>query len=142
MGGTHVFSDLWFHFNWHCKDDTPLISPEIEPALFGFIEDYCRKTKGAHFESVGGTEAHVHLLLSIEPFVTLSDFIGKLKGASAHDMNVRFASGSLHWQRGYGVVSFARSNLDAMRGYVRDQKEHHRHRTFKDVLERHNADDE
>ena len=95
MSGTHVFSDLWFHMNWHCKSDALMITPKIEPELFGQIEAYCSKIKSVHFNSVGGTETHVHLVLRAEPHVLMSDVVGKLKGASSHDMNARFGHDAL-----------------------------------------------
>ncbi|MDX9973065.1 MAG: IS200/IS605 family transposase [FCB group bacterium] len=136
-GSTHVFSEIYIHLNWHCKDDRPLIVPELEPALHEYIESYCRMVKGIHFKGVGGTEDHVHLLFQMEPFVTLSDFIGRVKGASSHEMNVRFGKAALDWQRGYGVVSFAARHLPGLMGYVEHQKEHHRCGTVRDLLEAH-----
>jgi REP element-mobilizing transposase RayT len=136
MHVTHVYSDLWFHLNWHCKDDLPLITTETEPVLYGFVEDYCRRVKGVFYEAMGGTETHIHLVFRAEPFVDLSEFIGKLKGSSAHFLNKRFHRDAMRWQRGYGLVTFAYRNLPAMCAYVRKQKEHHRARTANAVLEK------
>lgn len=38
------------------------------------------------------------------------------------------------WQGGYGVFSVSASNVPAVRGYVANQREHHRVRTFQDEL--------
>ena len=132
MSGTHVFSDLWYHVNWHCKDDACMITANLEPHLFSEIEAYCKKTKGIHFEEVGGTETHIHLLFRGEPFVTLSDFIGKLKGASAHDINARFGEDALRWQRGYGIFSVSPQYFDAVITYINNQAEHHKELSFQD----------
>ncbi|MBI3736882.1 IS200/IS605 family transposase [Candidatus Sumerlaeota bacterium] len=132
---THVFSQLLVHLNWHCKDDKPCIQGDLEKALYGYIESYCRKTKGIRFEGLGGTETHVHLAVQIEPFISISDWVGKLKGGSAHEMNEKFGRGSLQWQRGYGVVSFAKRDLPSVLKYVKNQKEHHRMGKLNRVLE-------
>ena len=63
--------------------------------------------------------------MGIEPFVTISDLVQELKGASAHEVNRRLGRKVLQWQRGYGVVSFGRGNLDWVLEYIRRQREHH-----------------
>ncbi|MFH1743472.1 MAG: IS200/IS605 family transposase [bacterium] len=132
---THVFSEVYLHLNWHCHKNAPMIRPEIESPIYEFIEQYCRKLKGIHFKGVGGTEDHVHLVFQIEPFVLLSDFVGKIKGATSHEMNVRFGADTLKWQRGYGIVSFSKKHLSAVLRYVENQEEHHRHGTINNALE-------
>ena len=135
QGSGHIFSEIYLHLNWHCHNDKPMIKPSIEPLLYEFLQGYCRKVKGIHFGKVGGTETHVHLVFQMEPFVHLSDFIGKIKGSSSHEMNEQFGAGTLQWQRGSGVVSFAKKNLPSMIRYVDNQKEHHKKGTIRDALE-------
>ena len=132
---THVLSRIYLHLNWRCKNDRPMINLKIEGLLREFIENYCRKTKGIDFLGFGGTGNHVHLVIQIEPFVHLSEWIGKVKGASSHHVNKALGSRSLEWQRGYGIVSFAQKNLRAVSRYVANQKEHHRKRTLNRILE-------
>ncbi|MBX3729890.1 MAG: IS200/IS605 family transposase [Candidatus Sumerlaeia bacterium] len=134
---THVFSEIYIHLNWHCKNDDPLIVPDMEPVLWDWIRNYSEKTKGVRHLQVGGTADHLHLLIQVQPFLCLSDWIGKIKGASAHEMNERFAPGALAWQRGYGAVSFARRDLPALERYVLKQKEHHGKNSTNRTLEIH-----
>ena len=141
-GSSHTHSEIFLHFNWHCLKDRNLIVPSVEPVLHAEIEEYCRKTKGAHFKGVGGTTNHIHLAVQLEPYVTISDFIGKVKGASSHEMNKRFGRDTIAWQRGYGVVSFATRNLPGVLKYVQRQKEHHANGTTRDALEKHGDWDE
>jgi putative transposase len=132
---THVFSEIFFHLNWHCKHDQPMIVPGMEPALFRFLGEYCDLTKGVRFLEVGGTETHIHLLLQMEPHLCPADFVGKLKGASSFDMNKSFGRGALQWQRGYGIVSFAGRDLPALKKYVLNQKQHHAKGSTREKLE-------
>lgn len=133
--GCHAFHEIFLHFNWHCLGNQPLITAAIESHLHGFIEEYCRKLPAVHFKRIGGTETHVHLVVQVEPTVCPSEFIGKVKGASSHEMNPLAGERFLQWQRGYGVVSFARRNLPAVIRYVDRQREHHGEGTVNDVLE-------
>lgn len=65
-GRAHALSEIHLHLNWHCKDDGPMITPEIEGRLHLFLEEYSRKTRGVHFHLVGGTADHVHLAFQRE----------------------------------------------------------------------------
>ena len=132
---THVFSEIFLHFNWHCHLDRSLILPPIEKKLLRFFAEYCDGTKGTLFLEAGGTETHVHLLVQVEPHLCPADFIGKVKGASSHAVNQEFGAGALKWQRGYGVVSFAGQDLPALRRYVLGQKQHHAKGTTREKLE-------
>ena len=137
MAGTsHVFSEIYLHVTWHCLENRALLTPEMERYVHGSVEEQCRKSKGVHFQCIGGTENHIHLVIQTEPFVLVSDFIGKIKGASSHEANQRFGQGALGWQRGYGMVSFSKRYLQTVVNYVGNQKEHHKKETLNEVLER------
>ena len=105
------------------------------------MRDRCRATKGVYFHEVGGTEDHVHLVVNIEPFVTISELLGDLKGWSSHELNQQMRHKALELQRGYGVVSFGKKQLTWVKQYVRNQKQHHAEGTTPDRLER-TTDDE
>ena len=75
-----------------------------------------------------------------EPFVTLSEFQGQVKGASSHEVNARFGGKTLTWQRGYGMVTFSKKYLPGILSYVSNQKEHHARGTTNPVLEQHGDD--
>ena len=134
-GSSHIYSEIFLHTTWHCHDNRLMIKSEIEPSLYKYIEEYFKKVKGIHFVKIGGTETHIHLVFQMEPFADLSDFIGKVKGSSSHEINKEFGSETIKWQRGYGIVSFAKKNLKAVVRYVENQKEHHKKGTINDILE-------
>jgi hypothetical protein len=74
---------------------------------------------------VGGTHNHIHLVINIEPSICISDFVGELKGWSSYEVNKKMRHKALDWQRGYGAVSFGKKQLEWVKSYVRNQKEHH-----------------
>jgi putative transposase len=135
----HVFHEIYLHLNWHTQSDLPLLRDDIERAVHSFIRDRCRASKGVRFEGVGGTPTHVHLVVQLEPFVCPSTLVGDLKGASAREINKRLRRQALRWQRGFGVVSFAKRHLGGVLDYVARQKELHAARTLKDALESHSS---
>lgn len=46
------------------------------------------------------------MIVSIPPKISVSDFVGQIKGASAFHVNhAPGAAGNFGWQRGYGIIS-------------------------------------
>jgi putative transposase len=129
---------LYYHFVWTTKNRLPLITPEVEKELFGYLIGKAHKLKSI-VHAVGGVEDHVHLAASVPPSVALSDFVARLKGSSSHHLN-EILKDAFAWQRGYGVVSFGEKQLPWVVGYVKTQKQHHVERTAVAKLEEINVD--
>ena len=131
------YSEINLHLVWHVKSSLPVITPEIEPRLYKYIRSYALQSSDVIFHEIGGTETHVHLAVTIPPTVLISDWLGRLKGASSHYVNHKLANRKLlDWQTGYGVVSCGTKDLEWVINYIRNQKEHHKKRTTVGRLER------
>jgi putative transposase len=133
---SHVFHEIYLHLNWHTKDNLRLMTPGLESDIHEFLRERCRQTKGVYFHGIGGTEDHVHLAINIEPFVTISNLIGELKGSCSREINHLKRMKALEWQRGFGVVSFGLKQLGWVQNYIANQKEHHARGNVFDKLER------
>jgi putative transposase len=132
------YSEINLHLVWHTKNSVPLLTPEVEPLAHRCLKKRIIDTSGAFVHEIGGTETHVHIAVSIPPTLTISEFIGQLKGGSSHDVNQAIGRHQkvLEWQAGYGVVSFGTGDLPWVIEYIRNQREHHRRGTVHDRLER------
>lgn len=120
------YSEINLHFVWHVKSSLPIINAEIEPGLYRYLRSYALQSRGLIFHEIGGTETHVHIAVTIPPSLLISDWIGKLKGASSHYVNHQLLNRKvLDWQSGYGVVSFGTKDLEWVVNYIRNQKGHH-----------------
>jgi putative transposase len=141
----NYYSEINLHVTWHIKDSLPLLTPTIEPLVYRYLKQRLVNEKGVFIHEIGGIETHIHLVVSIPPTIVLSEWIGQLKGASAHEINqqIGLRDRTLQWQTGYGVVSFGSGDLDWVKAYVRDQRQHHAEGKTYDRLERSTAlDDE
>ena len=134
----NYYSAINLHLVWHTKTSTPLLTPQVEPLAYRFLKNRIVDTPGAFVHAIGSTETHVHVVVSVPPTLLISEFIGQLKGGSAHDVNQ--AAGRLQkvleWQNGYGVVSSRSRDLPWVVKYVRNQREHHARGTVQERLER------
>ena len=141
--GKNYYSEINLHITWHTKDSLALLSPTVEPIAHRYVRQKVINTPGAFIHEIGGTETHVHIAVTVPPTLLISEFVGQLKGASAHDVNEQFGSRDkcLQWQIGYGVVSFGTRDLEWVKQYICNQRTHHASGRIKDRLERITAED-
>jgi REP element-mobilizing transposase RayT len=86
---------------------------------------------------VGGIADHVHLLCRLGKTVDIADSIRDLKRDSSKWVKAEESRlADFHWQQGYGAFSISPSHVNALKKYITDQEEHHRHETFQDELRR------
>ena len=119
------FHRLYYHLVWATEKREPVITPEMEQELYAAI---CSKVKalGGYVFALNGHEDHVHLAGSIPPKVSVSDFVGQVKGSSSFHINhLPGDRPRLQWQREYGVMSFRRTDVERIVEYIERQKEHH-----------------
>jgi putative transposase len=131
-----AYSEISLHIIWHTKDSIPFINDDIEVPLFNFIRKRCAETPGAFCYAVGGTSGHIHVCVSIPPTLNIVSWVGEIKGASSHFINHNVSEKGLQWQTGYGVVSFGKNNLQFVKEYIENQKEHHSKGKVNSRLER------
>lgn len=84
---SHVYHEIYLHLNWHTKNNTQLLRGQVEEAAHRQILEKGCRIKGVSLTELGGTDDHVHLAIRIAPFVTISDLVQELKGASSHEVN-------------------------------------------------------
>lgn len=132
----NYYSEINLHLTWHTKTSAPLLTPSVEAIVHHYLRGRCINTPGVYIHEIGGTETHVHLCVTIPPTLLISEWVGQLKGSSSHEANQKMGHKVLDWQAGYGVVSFGTKDLEWVKRYVRNQKEHHAAGTIESRLER------
>jgi len=116
---------LYYHLVWATKNREPLIVSEIEAETHEQIRRKVCALKGDPLQ-VNGTADHVHLVTSIPPSVSISEFTGQIKGSSSFHINhLRDSIHVLEWQRGYGAFILGKRDLDPVLEYVQNQKKRH-----------------
>jgi putative transposase len=132
----NYYSEINLHLTWHTKGSAPLLIPRVEAIVHHYLRGRCINTAGVYVHAVGGIETHVHLAVTVAPTILISDFVGQLKGASAHEVNQKLGHKALEWQAGYGVVSFGSGDMPWVVEYIGDQRERHARGRIEDRLER------
>ena len=126
---------LYYHLVWGTKERQPLISSAKEAKLYPYIIGKADNL-GCITHAIGGIEDHIHLVVSIPPHLSISDFVKQIKGSSSHYLNQIFKNSSKFiWQEGYGVFSLGFKQLDKAIAYTKNQKQHHQQGTVNAYLE-------
>ncbi len=125
---------LYYHFVWATKERQPLISPDLQPIIYGYIIGKAH-AMGVIVHAIGGMDDHIHIVSSIPPKVSLADFVRFTKGGSSYHVNHTFQEADFGWQRGYGVFSLGGKQLYSAIDYVLNQETHHRLNNIEQRLE-------
>jgi putative transposase len=131
------FARCYYHIIWATYRRQPLISEAIEPYLNGIVRNKATESRIDVF-ALNSVADHIHLAVRVPPSVLLSEWIGKVKGATSFAINQRWQGldTRFQWQESYGVLTFGERYLGKVVEYVVRQKEHHAHNTLLPALER------
>jgi len=128
------YAKIYLHIVFSTKRREPLINPDWESRLYSVIGGTLRTVKCTLLAG-NGTEDHVHLLISMARDISTSDAVRNIKTDSSKWVHDTFPSSSeFKWQDGYAAFSVSHSQLDAVRRYIANQKEHHKKTSFQDEL--------
>ena len=123
------------HCKWECQYHIVFIPKYRKKKLYGVVRDDVREIirtlcKYKKVEIVAGAVCadHVHLCVAIPPKLSISDFVGYLKGKSAlmiYDKHPEMESkwDRSFWARGYYVTTIGNVNETTVKEYIRRQTE-------------------
>jgi len=140
----HSFTSILIHCVWSTKKRESFLGSEVRNRLWPYLGGIARENRMKAL-AIGGVADHVHMLISLPRTLSVSKALQLLKGNSSKWIHETFPKlHSFEWQEGYGAFSIGITAVDATVGYIRDQAEHHRKRSFRDefvaMLRRHGLD--
>ena len=121
------------HTRWECKYHIVFAPKYRRQVIYGKIrEDICEilsslcKRKGVEIIEAEWCPDHIHMFVRIPPSISISSFMGYLKGKSSlmifeRHANLKYKFGNRHfWCRGYYVDSVGK-NAKKIEEYIRNQ---------------------
>jgi putative transposase len=128
----NTYTSLYYHVVFSTKNRVRYINREIEHRVWAYLGGVARKHRMTALQ-VGGYEDHIHALVMAPASLAPSQAVQFLKGESSKWMHEEFPGlKDFAWQDGYGAFTVSKSNLPEVVCYIRDQREHHRKRTFQE----------
>jgi REP element-mobilizing transposase RayT len=99
----------------------------LEKYISGIVQNHKHKLL-----AIGTMPDHIHILIGYDVNQKIPDLVENIKTSSTIWINENKLSASkFARQKGYGVFSHSRSQLDRVAKYVCNQEEHHKQNSFK-----------
>ena len=126
------------HTRWKCQYHIVFIPKYRKKVLYGQLRQDVREIiktlcKYKNVEIISGAVCsdHVHLSLSIPPKISISSFMGYLKGKSTlmiydRHPNLQSKWDKAFWARGYYVATIGNVTEEAIKKYIEEQSEESR----------------
>ncbi|WP_138431661.1 IS200/IS605 family transposase [Fodinibius saliphilus] len=141
---SNTYSQIYIHLVFSTKYRAPSLKQDFEHQLQSYIRDHAEDQE-LKILAIGGTQTHLHILLTMPPKFPVSKAAQIIKGSSSRWLNkYHFDKEKFRWQKGYGAFSINKSLLPTTINYIKRQKEHHSEITYKDefaaFLDKHEID--
>ena len=123
------------HTRWSCQYHIVFIPKYRKKVMYGKVREDMREIlrtlcnyKKVEIISGAVCSDHIHICVSIPPKISVSEFVGYLKGKSAlmiHDKHPEFSNkwNREFWARGYYVTTRGNINEETIKKYIAEQEE-------------------
>jgi predicted nuclease of restriction endonuclease-like (RecB) superfamily/REP element-mobilizing transposase RayT len=133
LAGGRTYLSLHYHIVFSTKHRQPSIlgawRSELHKYLGGTVSGL-----GGFPQGCGGVADHVHPLVGLKATHCLADFVRELKKSATEWVRENHGDPEFAWQEGYAAFTVSGSLRKRIQGYIRDQEEHHRVKTFREEL--------
>lgn len=128
----NTYSQIYIQIIFSVKYWENLIKEEYRDELEKYITGIV-KNKNSKLLAIYCNPDHTHVLIGLNPNVSVSDIARVIKTNSSKWINQNnWYQGKFKWQNGFGVFSYSRSQIDSVINYILNQPEHHRKKSFKE----------
>jgi len=137
-------SKNYIHLVFSTKYREDLLLENDLSKLYAYLSGILRNIE-CHSIEIGGTINHVHILCELNRKITLVKMVQTIKANSSKWIKMLddFYQ-SFYWQEGYGAFSVSQSQVENVRRYIQNQKEHHTQTQYEPeyigLLKKHNVE--
>ena len=127
-----TFTQMYVQLVFAVKNREAVLTKEIRNRIFEYMSGIITNLKHKSI-IVNGTSNHVHILLGLNPSISVSDTVHDIKRSSSMVINnEKLCLGRFSWQEGYGGFTYSRSQIADVYNYIENQESHHKKRTFRE----------
>ncbi len=128
----NTYSQIYIQIVFAVKGRENLISKIHREELHKYITGIVQN-RGQKMLSIFCMPDHVHLLVGLNPSISISDLVRDIKAGSSNFINQQhWVKGKFNWQEGFGAFSYSKSQIDTVIKYILSQEEHHKKTTFRE----------
>ncbi len=120
------------HLVYSTKGRQSWITDEVRGALHRY-QAVVLGNLGCPAVIVNSVEDHVHALFELSRTVSIAEAVEEVKKSSSKWIKTQGTElEGFAWQTGYSAFAVSPSNVDRVRRYIENQREHHRKTSFQD----------
>ena len=118
------YHSLYYHIIFSTKNrNTYMNDPQLDET-YKYMSGVIKSIKAKLF-LINGPSDHIHIALSMNPDVSISDCVRSIKANSSRWIYERFGNlRDFAWQEGYSAFSISKSNIQSVVNYIKNQREH------------------
>lgn len=127
----NTYTQTHIHIVFSVQNKKSLIKPSWKDELYKYISGVIINN-GHKLLIINGMPDHLHILIGMRPFQSLSSLVQDIKASSSKWINERrFINGRFSWQEGYGAFSYKKSDVPSVINYIKNQEKHHSRMSFR-----------
>jgi putative transposase len=127
-----TFTQMYVQLVFAVRNRDAVLTKDIRNRVFEYMSGITTNMKHKSI-IINGTSNHVHILLGLNPVISVSDTVHDIKRSSSLFINnEKLCPYRFSWQEGYGGFTYSRSQINEVYNYIENQEFHHRKRTFRE----------
>ena len=126
------YTQVYVHLIFAVKYREAALTKEIRGRVFEYISGTLTSMKHKSI-IVNGVSDHIHILVGLNPAVSISTTVHDVKRSSSIFINTMdLCNKRFSWQEGYGAFTYSRSQIKNVYRYIERQEQHHEKSNFQD----------
>lgn len=124
------YTQMYVHLVFAVKHRKAALTKDIRSRVFEYMSGIIT-TMNHKSIIVNGVANHVHILIGLNPSVSVSDTVRDIKRSTSLWINEeKLCNYKFAWQEGYGGFTYSRSHLNRIYHYILNQEKHHAKENF------------
>jgi REP element-mobilizing transposase RayT len=127
-----TYTQLYVHVIFAVHGEESKLNYYKQLEVYGFIDNLIEEM-GHKMLIANGTEDHIHILIKINPSVSIASLVREIKRQSSFYINHHILKNhGFNWQEGYSAFTHTRSQVNAVYKYIEKQKDYHQDVNFRE----------
>ena len=119
-----TFTQQYVHLVFAVKNHDAAFTRNIRKRVFEYLSGIITAMNHKSI-IVNGVSDHVHILIGLNPSISISDTVHSIKRSSSLFINKeKLCIGKFAWREGYGGFTYSRSQLENAVNYIQNQEKH------------------
>nr|WP_294950556.1 IS200/IS605 family transposase [uncultured Mucilaginibacter sp.] len=124
------YTQLHIQFVFAVKYRGALIDDDWKERLHQYITGIFQQNEHK-MSQINSMPDHIHIFIGMRPNQSISSLVQNVKTESTKWIKAqKFCKEPFAWQEGYGAFSYAKSQVDHVVRYIKNQEQHHKKKTF------------